>query len=427
MKTSLLSVFFILFSGFLIAQNRDLNYYIEQAKANSPLINKNINENKLIQLNLQQVNRILSRPVVNVEADVLFAPIISHDNNSNRFEWVSAGANEYTGYDLAISNGGQYQAFVSVTQPLFTGSIYKSFSKKADISNLINENNIALTNHEIEQLVSHQYILCLKSKNQSKISLSLINELGQQLQIMQKLVDNAIYKQTDLLLLQIEYQNYKLQYKTFQTDYKTNLLDLNLFCGINDTNIVDLQETNFELKPNNLTRSKFLTSYKLDSLNIETDQSLYEQKYKPRLNLYANAGMSAIYLPDINRFGFSTGLTFSWNIFDGNQRKIEREKTAVKLQTVKFEKQNFITQFELNKNKYLNRISSVNQKIAVTEKQLKGYDQLLDLYKLELSQAQVSVMDLKNLFKDIAAKKQENMLLKMEKQALINLYNYWNY
>lgn len=427
MKTFILLIFFILFSGFLIAQNRDLSYYVEQAKANSPLINKNKNETKLIGLDFRQVSRILSRPAVNVEADLLFAPIISHDNNSNRFEWVSAGADHYTGYDLAISNGGQYLAFVSVTQPLFTGSIYKSFSKKAEISNLVNENNIALTNHQIEQLVSHQYILCLKSKNQSKISLALVNELGQQLQIMKKLVENAIYRQTDLLLLQIEYQNYKLQYKTFQTEYKTNLLDLNLFCGINDTNIVDIQETDFKLKPNNLTRSKFLTSYTLDSLNIETDQTLYKQKYKPRLNLYANAGMSAIYLPDINRFGFSTGFTFSWNIFDGNQRKIERQKTTIKLQTVEFEKQNFVTQYELNKNKYLNRISSVNQRIAVTEKQLEGYHKLLDLYKLEISQAQVSVMDLKILFKDIAVKMQENMLLKMEKQALINSYNYWNY
>ena len=324
MKTFILSIYLILFSGFLIAQNYDLNYYIGQAKANSPLINKN--KNKLIKLDLQQINQILSKPVVNVEADVLFAPIISHDNNSNRFEWVSAGANNYTGYDLAISNGRQYQAFVSVTQPLFAGSIYKSFSKKAEISNLVNENNIALTNHEIEQLVSHQYILCLKSKNQSKISLALINELGRQLQILRKLVEEAIYKQTDLLLLQIEYQNYKLQYKTFQAEYKTNLLDLNLICGINDTNVVDVQEIRFELKSSNLTR-----------------------------------------------------------------------------------------------------IISVDQRIAVTEKQLKEYNKLFDLYKLELSQAQVSVMDLKNLFRDIAAKKQENMLLKMEKQALINSYNYWNY
>ena len=35
-----------------------------------------------------------------------FAPIISHDTNTNRFEWVSAGATNYTGYDLALTDGG---------------------------------------------------------------------------------------------------------------------------------------------------------------------------------------------------------------------------------------------------------------------------------------------------------------------------------
>jgi hypothetical protein len=36
-------------------------------------------------------------------------------------------------------------------------------------------------------------------------------------------------------------------------------------------------------------------------------------------------------------------------------------------------------------------------------------------------------MDFKNLMKDIAAKKQEIIQLKMEKQLLINAYNYLNY
>jgi len=36
-------------------------------------------------------------------------------------------------------------------------------------------------------------------------------------------------------------------------------------------------------------------------------------------------------------------------------------------------------------------------------------------------------MDFKNLLKDITAKKQDYLLLRMEKLLLINSYNYWNY
>jgi len=36
-------------------------------------------------------------------------------------------------------------------------------------------------------------------------------------------------------------------------------------------------------------------------------------------------------------------------------------------------------------------------------------------------------MDFKNLLKDITAKRQDFLLQKMEKQLLVNSYNYWNY
>ena len=427
MKNTILLILLLFLPGVLIAQQRDLNFYLEQAKINSPLINKNKNENKIAELDLKQIKSILSKPEVNVEANVLFAPIVSHDNNSNHFEWVSEGADNYTGYDLALTEGGQYQAIVSVKQPLLTGSKSRIYSNKADISRQINENSISLTIHELEQLVSYQYILCLKSRKQSEISFDLVNELKNQLLIMQKLVENAIYKQTDLMLLQIEYQNYEVEYWTFRAEYKNNLYDLNLICGINDKNLVDIQEINFQLKSDILSNSQFLTSYKLDSLNIITEQSIYEIKYKPQLSLYADAGLNAVYIPSFNRLGFSSGVSFSWNIFDGNQRDIQREKSTIDLQTIEFEKRNFITQNDIYKNKILNQINSLDQRLKIIEEQIDQYDQLYNAYRKELSQGEISVLDFKNVLKDIFAKRQESMLLKMDKQLLINSYNYWNY
>lgn len=428
MKNYILPVLMLFLTGMMNAQERDLSYYLEKAKVNSPLIQKNQNENKIVVLDLKQVKSILSKPEINLEASVLFAPIVSHDNNSTRFEWASDGATNYTGYDLAITDGGQYSGMISLNQPLITGSTYQSFSYKADISRQINENSIALTIHEIERLVSYQYILCIKSEKQSEISLALVKELKTQLQIMQKLVDNAIYKQTDLMLLQIEYQNYEVEQKTFQADYKTNLYDLNLICGINDTNLVEnIREINFQLKPDTSAKSQFLTSYKLDSLDILAGQKIFELKYKPQVSLFANAGMNAVYVPAFNRFGFSTGLTFSWNIFDGHQRNTQREISALNIQSIEYDKNYFMLKSAINKNKILNQIKSLDQRIIFSEEQIDQYNTLQNIYFKELSQGEISVMDLKNLLKDIAAKKQENLLMKMEKQILINSYNYWNY
>ncbi|MGB8358273.1 MAG: TolC family protein [Bacteroidales bacterium] len=422
-----MSILLLSWLSSLSAQQRDLNFYLEQAKINSPLINKNKNESKIVTLDLKQINSVLSKPEVNLISGVMFAPIISHDNNSSRFELVSDGATDYTGYDLALTDGGHYQAVVSVKQPLFTGSRYKTYANKASISGQINDNNIALTVHEMEQIVGYQYILCIKSKMQINNELLLLKELDEQVKRMERLVENAVYKQTDLMLLQIEIQNYEAEYKMFRGEYMANIYDLNLICGIRDTSRVDLREIDFVLKPDIVLSSNFLTAYKLDSLNIIADRSINDLKYKPQLDLFADAGLFAAYLPYPDRIGFSTGISLSWNIFDGHQRTIQREKSDINLQTIEFEKKNFMTQNDINKNKILNQIEAVDQRLRLFEQQADQYDKLYNAYSKELSSGEASVMDFKNLLKDIAAKKQETLLLKMERQLLINSYNYLTY
>jgi len=407
------------------AQQRNLNFFLEKAKITSPLIQKNKNDTKIIELDLKQTERILKNPEINLESNVLFAPIITHTNNTNRLDITSAGADNYSGYDLGITNGGQYQAFVSLKQPLLGSMNYKVYSQKSDISH--KQNATTMTIHEIEQLVGYQYILCLKSKAQLKNAEIVQKQLDEQLSIMKKLVEQAVYKQSDLMLLQIERQNLELSNKSFEDDYKNNMYDLNLLCGIKDSAEVDIQYLNLQLKPESLSDSQFLASYKLDSLGIIADQSISELKYKPQLSAFANAGLNAVNVPTFNRLGFSAGLTFSLNLYDGNQRKLEKEKSSMNINTLQFEKNHFITQREINKDKIKSQLKSLDERRLILENQLSQYDKLYKVYENELSQGLVSVMDFKNLLKDITTKKQDYLLQEMEKQLLVNSYNYWNY
>jgi len=424
-----LTILFALFFSLHItySQSVDLDYYIEQSKVNSPLINSKMNDHKIIQLDMQQIESILTKPVVNLKANLLFAPIISHDNNKDSFQWISNGAAEYTGYDLSYSDGGQYQAFVAINQPLFRGGQRQVFSNAAKITDDINENQINLSIHELEQLVSYQYIRCLKAEKQAEISKKLLDELSKQTDMMEELVRNAIYRQTDLMLLQIEKKNYQLQFTNFSVEYINSLYDLNLLCGINNDRIVHIQDVDFQMKPDTIVHSQFLKSFAFDSLKTISQQSIYNLKYQPQVNIFADVGIHAIYAPSFNRFGFSTGISFAWNIFDGNQKKLQQQKSEIKLESLEFEKQSFITRHDLNKRKYLTQIQSVESKLSLVNKQLEDYKTLLKMYMDEMTQAQISIMDYKNLYKDIAAKKQEKILLQMEKQALINSFNYWNY
>lgn len=409
------------------AQKRDLDFYLAKAIAFSPLINQSQNDKQLVGLDLNLMKSILSKPEINLGASVLFAPIVSHDSNKNRFEAVSNGASSYTGYDMAMTDGGQYQSMVSLKQPLFTGSIMKTYTNKADIVRQVSDNSIALTTHELEKIISYQYLLCLKDKKSMGLNSQILKELQSQLLTMQKLVENAIYKQSDLLLMQIEFDNYKLNLEISKSAFRNDLFGLNVLSGIQDTATVELQDIDFQQREDRTFLSGFLAFYHLDSLRIQSEQTISDLKYKPQVNFFANAGMNAVYLPALNRLGFSTGLTFSWNIFDGNQHEIQKQKTEINLQTLDFEKQNFVTQQQINKDKILDQLVSLEKRITLIDNQLNKYDQLMKVYHAQLSQGEISVIDFKNILKDITAKKQENLMLGMDKQALIVSYNFWNY
>ena len=427
MGKHIFSTLIFLSSFTVFSQQHDLNYFIERAKVNSPLINKNINNNKIIKLDLKQIERILKNPVISLESNILIAPTMSYDAFPTTFDVITNGSSNYTGYDLGVTNGGQYQAYVSVKQPLLGKMNLKPYKQKADISRNQNENSTSLTVHELEQLVGYQYILCLKSKAQIKNGKTILQLIDEQLNIMHKLVDNAVYKQSDLMLLELEKQNKVLENKSLEDDYKANQYDLNLLCGINETAATDILETEFEMKSTPESASQFLTSYKLDSLSIVADQNISELKYKPQLNAFANAGYNATGIPTFDHFGFSLGLNFSWTLYDGNQRKLEREKSYVYLQTQQFEKEHFITQKEINLNKIKAQLKALNERGIILENQLTQYEKLYKVYENELAHGLVSVMDFKNLLKDLTAKRQEYLMQKMEKQLLVNSYNYWNY
>ncbi len=426
-KKLILPLIFIIFWGNLIAQKRDLNFYIESARLTSPLLNKNKNETKIVELDLQRVRSILYKPEISLEASVLFAPIVSHDNNSNKFKWTSDGADKYTGFDLASTDGGQYQALVALKQPLFNSIKYQAYSEQAEILSRKNENAMELTVHEIEQIVSYQYILCLKSQLVAQNNLQIFNELKKQLVLMNGLVQSGVYKQSEKMLLELETQNYEFDYQSSMYDYMTSMYDLNLICGIKDSVLTDIENINLSLSNETPSDSKFLISYKLDSLSLASEQKINELIYKPQLNFFANAGLNAVYLPSVDRLGFSTGLNFSWSIFDGNQKKIQREKLLINMQSIEFDKNYFLNQNSINKDKILEQFKILEGRIMKIDEQLIQYEKLFDIYIKELSQGLLSVMDLNTLLKELANKKQEILQLKMEKEMLISLYNYWNY
>jgi outer membrane protein TolC len=428
MKTHVVGCFLILILSSTLLHAQDLDFYVDQAKANSPLIQDNRNQSEAARLESERLKSFYTKSQITLTGSYLFAPVISRDNGQSKLDLNPSGSTEnYSGYDLAASNGGVYQGLLNINQPLFNSVRYETTAEQVLIGARINENTIQLTAHDLEKFITDQYILCLQDYRQTEYLGNLVRIIAEQRNMVSKLVENGIAKQSDLSLLNIEQKTQQTALNTFRATYRRDLMDLRVLCGIPDTTYQVLND--IDLQPReDVSVSKFTERYRLDSLNLLAAQRVFELKYKPVVGLFANTGLNAVYAPTIpNRVGISAGVNFTMNLTDGEQRNITQQRTAVLMKSTQLYKYFFYSQNQVRKNRILTELKSINERITLTEDQLREYQKLLELYKQELSRGQISVINYITTLKNMAISQRDFVILKTNKELLINLYNYWNW
>lgn len=403
-----------------------LQYYLINAEKNSPLLQKQKNNKKIIELDLKKFEAIYKSPTIDINSTVLFSPILNNDQNTNHVEWVSSGSSHYVGYDLGVTDGGQYQALISVNQPLFTHNFLAAEQNNATVLHKKLLNIAQLTKAEIKQTVIHQYILCVQAQKQKENSQQIIQLIGKQIQQMHPLVDAGVYLLIDLKLLEIELENNKIEEERLNGICIENFNALNLLCGINNTTLCHLDDIALQLNLSNSTSSLFSSTFQLDSLSLKARQKIFDLQYLPQISAFGDAGLNATYQPTLNRMGFSIGITLKWNLFDGLQKKINNEKVKIKVLNIKTNRKYFETKNDIRKKNILSQIKNIDNQLLLINEQLSKYTNLLQLYKIEISESLFSVLELKTLISEMSAKQQVKIKVLMTKEILINAYNYWN-
>jgi hypothetical protein len=427
MKNLFPILFLFCFLHIYVNAQTDLGYYINQAKENSPLIKDNKNQSEASKAELDRLKALYTKPQITFNAGVAVSPIINRDNGKTEFQISPNDATNYTGYDIAASNGGIYQGMVNVNQPLFNAGKLKMASEQILVANQINLNAVKLSEHDIEKIVGDQYILCLQDLKQTDYIKQLTQIIDDQKVVVSKLVENGLLKQSDLLLVSIEQQTQQNTLAMYKSIYRRDLMDLNILCGINDTSLIIINNLDLNIS-SSVAQSNFTEKFRLDSLNLLASQKNFELKYKPQLSAYANTGLNGVYVPTLpNRFGLSGGLNFSVYIFDGKQKSLNKKKTDILIKSTQSYKSNFITQNTIRKYKILTEIASLNDRMVISTNQLKDYKQLLEYYKKEVITGQQSVVAYITTIKNLAALQRDYVLMQSNKQLLINTYNYWNW
>ncbi len=306
----LLILSFLLFFLSGKSQEQTLFYFLQEGIKNSPLIsdlNGQIKENQIDSLIIKAMNK----PRVEFKGYAYYAPVI------NNF-----------GYSTVLTNLANLTSVMSVSQSFLNKKTVEANLSKNEIKKQALTNTALLTENSLKKAITSAYLDAYSTWSEISVNLELLSFAKEQEKILRSLTENGIYKQTDYLSFTIDQQEQELQVRELNLRFRKQISDLYILCGIKDTAVFlpvkpDLENQSVSMKASSPMFMRFF----IDSLRISNENLLIDRNYKPAINWFSDAGLinndpSVIY----QNFGLSLGLSLSLPVYDGNQRKLNRQK-----------------------------------------------------------------------------------------------------
>lgn len=396
----------------LLPPVRTLDYFIQQARQNSPLLKGY--QNQLLQNRLDSlILRDSLRTQVNFFSNNNYAPVING--------W---------GYDEAVTNGANISALVQAQKyfirPGYRASLYRSIG----LQNRTLLDTIRLSEKDLVRTIGEQYISAYGNMLAMEYSADVYTLLKKEEAALKKLTEQSIYKQTDYLAFYVTLQQQELAYLQAQMQYTTDYLVLNYFAGLVDTTVNRLVEPAFadSITPD-FYSTVFYQQYITDSLRIANERLLIGYSYKPRLGIYSDAGYSSslLYTTPLKNFGFSAGFNLTIPIYDGGQKALRYRKLDIEEQTRLINKNFFINQYRQQTALLYRQLNDISRLVTKIKEQITFTRTLITADLKLLETGDIRILDLvtaiNNYFNAQNLFRQNNI----SRLQIINQLHYWNY
>jgi outer membrane protein TolC len=405
-------LFFILLlsSGTALSQERNLDFYLQQAAQNSPLLK-------------DYHNQALSNQA---DSELILAgyhPQVT-GTSINDYAPVYKG----WGYDEALSNGGNFSDLVTVNKTLVSRKRLDEQFRTINLQNQGLDITAKISGQDLKRNVTAQYITTYGDKQQLDFHRDIYVLLQKEEGLLKDLTEKNVYRQTDYLAFLVTLRQEGLLLKQLQIQFGIDFGTLNYLCGVEDTAVVALPEPAIALQAlPEIANSVFFRQYHIDSLKLLNSRSLIDYSYKPRASLYADAGFSSTlaYNPYKN-FGTSFGFTVTLPIYDGHQRRIQYSKLDIAERTREGYRDFFKHQYDQQIAQLSRQLRETEELIAEVGEQLKYSEALITANGKLLGTGDARIADyILALGNYLNAK---NLLTQnnITRLQIINQINYWN-
>lgn len=403
----------VLFLCFIksFSQEKNLNYFLEKAQNNSPLLKDYNNQIQAASID-SLLYRATRKPQITGNVNALYAPVFNN-----------------IGYDSAITNGQSVSGLVGVNQKIMSKKLINSQSETFKIIKDALVLNQKIAKKDLNKSIISQYITTFGISDQMEYNKKLVTLLNDETTILKKLTQNSIYKQTDYLIFLATVKQQELVLLQLKQQYQNDLSLLNYLSGEIDTTYSPLIKPEITLKPiESSGKNIFLKQFAVDSLKIKNQDNLIDNNYKPAISLIADAGYLSSLTPNYyNNFGFSIGAGVSIPIYDGNQRSLQHQKNQTALESNIAYKNNFTKQY--TQQLLMLRQQLKNAKVIENQlqSQLKISEALIEADKKLFVTGDVQITDYSIALSNLISIKNAITQNYINKLQIINEINYWSF
>ncbi len=401
-------LFFLPFFSF--EQQRDLNYFIEQSLQN---------DSRIFELR----NQILQNKV---DSQLIVA--------GNKWQLTGNGNAYYApvvngwGYDEPITNGQQLSALVSLNKHIYNKRNLTLQFESLQLQNDSLNNTAAIQNQDLKKSIINQYITTYGDQLQLELNDQVIHLLSTEEQILKVLTQKNVYKQSEYLSFLVTLQQQQLTRNQTWVQYKMDYDSLNYLAGIVDTTTERISAPEIRVIKNYHSKeSPFFLSFKYDSLRLQNERNLAIIQYRPKVNLFADAGYQSTFtVTPYKNFGYSFGINVSFPIFDGGQKQLQFEKLNIRERTLQKKQEFFNKQYQQQVQQLQQQLNDLESLTGTINKQIEYLETLIKVNGKLLETGDIKITDYVLALNNYITAKNLVVQNQVARYQVIQQLNYWN-
>lgn len=313
----------------------------------------------------------------------------------------------------------QYKATVDVSQMIYDGGITKASKAYENIKLEADKQSVESDLYGIKANINSLYFSILLLQEQEKALQITEKEIAKRIENLASGVKNGIVLESDLLNLKAEKLKLEQSIQEVKDNYNTLKQNLLFFIEFQTTTEVTFLHPEITIYDTLKLSRPEQQLFDLQSESLEATKQVIKSSKNPKLVGFGQLGYGK---PGINMLSsemepyYIVGAKLSWNIWDWNKNKNERQVLSISQQQIQNQKEAFEKSIQLSVNQFKNEIERLEHQIQKDEEIIDLRNQITKVSASQLENGTITSTDYLSV---LNAETQARILLETHKIQLI--------